>query len=36
VSTRAHLAGEHAEGAFVDAPGDAGGRFGMGAVDMEH
>src|SRR6266545_2364306 len=32
----ADLAGEHAEGVLVDAPGDAGGGLGMGGVAVQH
>nr|WP_228759931.1 hypothetical protein [Pseudactinotalea sp. HY158] len=32
----ADLAGDHAQGAFTDAPGDAGDRFGVGGVAVQH
>ena len=32
----ADLAGEHAEGALLDAPGDAGGGLVMGVVAVQH
>ena len=32
----ADLAGDHAEGAFADAPGDAGDGFGVAAVAVQH
>src|SRR5919198_98819 len=32
----ADLAGEHAEGVLVDAPGEAGDRFGVGGVAVQH
>ncbi len=32
----ADLTGEHAEGAFVDTPGDAGDGFAVGAVGVQH
>jgi len=32
----ADLAGEHAQGVLVDAPGDAGDRFGVGGVAVQH
>ena len=32
----ADLAGDHADGALGDQPGDAGDRFGVAAVGVEH
>jgi hypothetical protein len=32
----ADLAGEHTQGVLVDAPGDAGDRFGVGGVAVQH